>query len=97
MEQHALKYVHSCCNTKTTFYLETSGGQNPNLYLNFVHLSTPALIRHLWELKKFVSLHMCLLHKDVPVVAAVGLVLGRRGRPEVNVVKLSFFGNEVAP
>ncbi len=40
---------------------------------------------------------MCLLHKDVPVVAAVGLVLGRRGRPGVNVVKLSFFGNEVAP
>jgi len=32
MEQHALKNVNSCCNTKTTFYLETSGGQNPNLY-----------------------------------------------------------------
>jgi hypothetical protein len=34
---------------------------------------------------------------NVPVVAAVGLVLGRRGRPGVNVVKLSFFRNKVAP
>jgi len=37
MEQHALKNVNSCWNTKISFYLETSGGQNYNLYLNVVH------------------------------------------------------------
>jgi len=38
MEQHALKNVNSCWNNKITFYFETSGGQNSNLYLNVVHL-----------------------------------------------------------
>ena len=30
------KNVNSCWNIKITFYLETSGGQNSNLYLNAV-------------------------------------------------------------
>ncbi len=38
MEQHTLKNVNSCWNTQITFYLETSGGQNNNIYLNVVHL-----------------------------------------------------------
>ncbi len=37
MEQRALKNVKSCLNTKISFYMETSGGQNFNLYLNVVH------------------------------------------------------------
>jgi hypothetical protein len=37
MEQHALKNVNNCLNTNIYSYLETSGGQSSNLYLNFVH------------------------------------------------------------
>ncbi len=38
MEQHTFKNVNCCWNTKITFYLETSGGQNNNnLYLKVVH------------------------------------------------------------
>ncbi len=37
MEEHALKKVNNCLNTKTYSYLETSGGQSSNLYLNVVH------------------------------------------------------------
>ena len=43
MEQHALKNVNNCWDTNISFYLETSGGQNSNLYLNVVHfLNTSA-------------------------------------------------------
>jgi hypothetical protein len=37
MEQHALKNVNSCLNTNIYSYLETSGGQSYNPYLNVVH------------------------------------------------------------
>jgi hypothetical protein len=37
MEQHALKNINSCWNTKIAFYLEISGGPNSNLFLNFVN------------------------------------------------------------
>jgi len=36
MEQHALKNVNNCLNTNIYPYLETSGGQNSNAYLNVV-------------------------------------------------------------
>jgi hypothetical protein len=36
MEQRALKNVYICLNTNIYSYLETSGGQGSNLYLNFV-------------------------------------------------------------
>jgi hypothetical protein len=36
MEQHALINVNSCLNTNIYSYLEASGGQNSNLYLNVV-------------------------------------------------------------
>ncbi len=32
-----LKNINNCLNTKIDSYLETSGGQNYNLYLNVVH------------------------------------------------------------
>jgi hypothetical protein len=48
MEQHALKNVNDCLNTKIYSYLETSGGQSSNSYLNVVHFYTPELIRNLW-------------------------------------------------
>ncbi len=35
MEQRTLKNVNNCFNTNISFYLETSGGQNSDLYLNF--------------------------------------------------------------
>ncbi len=38
MEQHALKNVNYCWNINISFYLETSGDQNSNLYLNVVHV-----------------------------------------------------------
>jgi len=34
MQQHALKSVNNCLNTNIYSYLETSGGQSSNLYLN---------------------------------------------------------------
>ncbi len=37
MEQHNLKNVNSSLNTNIYSYLETSGGQSSNLYLNVVH------------------------------------------------------------
>jgi hypothetical protein len=37
IEQHVLKNVNYCWNTNISFYLETSGGQNPGLYLICVH------------------------------------------------------------
>ncbi len=37
MEQRIFKNVNNCLNTNICSYLETSGGQNSNLYLNVVH------------------------------------------------------------
>ncbi len=37
IEQCALKNVNNCLNTNIYSYLETTGGQNFNLYLNVVH------------------------------------------------------------
>jgi hypothetical protein len=37
MEQLALKGVNNCLNININSYLETSGGQSYNLYLNVVH------------------------------------------------------------
>jgi hypothetical protein len=34
MEQHALKNLNNCLNTYIYSYLETSGGQNSNIYSN---------------------------------------------------------------
>jgi hypothetical protein len=36
MEQHALKFVSNCFSSNINSYLETSSGQNSNLYLNVV-------------------------------------------------------------
>ncbi len=36
MEQRALKSVNNCLNTNIYSYLETSGGQSSNIYLNVV-------------------------------------------------------------
>jgi hypothetical protein len=37
MEQRALKNLNSYLNTNIYSYLETSGGQHSDLYLNVVH------------------------------------------------------------
>jgi hypothetical protein len=37
MERHALKNVNNSLNTNIYSYLETSGGQSSNPYLNVVH------------------------------------------------------------
>ncbi len=37
MELPAFKNINSCMNTNICSYLETSGGQSSNLYLNAVH------------------------------------------------------------
>ncbi len=36
MEQHALENVNNCLNTNIYSYLDTSGGQSSNLFLNVV-------------------------------------------------------------
>jgi len=62
MEQRTLNIVNKCMNTNIYSYLETSGGQSYNLYLNFVHFFNTSLkIRHLWQLKTVVFLHWCLM------------------------------------
>ena len=38
MEQHALNNVNNYLNTNIYSYLETSGGQIFNVYLNFVNI-----------------------------------------------------------
>ncbi len=43
MEQRALKNVNKSLNTNIYSYLETSGGQSYNLYLNVVHFSNTGL------------------------------------------------------
>ncbi len=48
-------------NTIIYSYLETPGCQSSNLYLNVVHFLTPVVIRHLWQLKRLVLLHCCLI------------------------------------
>jgi len=44
-------------NTNVYSHLEASGGQYSYLYLNVVLLSTPVLIRPLWQLKTVVNIH----------------------------------------
>ncbi len=56
MEQQALKNENNCLNTNIYSYLETSGGQSSNLFINVVHFSTPVLFTHLWQLKAVVFL-----------------------------------------
>jgi hypothetical protein len=60
MEQPALKNVKNSLNTKIYSYSETFGGQRFNLYLKV--LSTPVLIRYLWQLQLVVLLHWCVIH-----------------------------------
>jgi hypothetical protein len=40
-------------------YLKTYGGKSLNPYLNVVHFFNNVLIRHLWQLKTDVFLHLC--------------------------------------
>ncbi len=62
MEQRTFENVNSCLNTNIYSYLEASGGQSSNLYISMLFIfSTPVLIRHLWQLKTVVSLHLCLI------------------------------------
>ncbi len=61
MEEHTLKKCKQLLEYQNESYIETSGGQNSNLYLSIVHFSTPVLIRQLWQLKTVVFLHRRLL------------------------------------
>jgi hypothetical protein len=49
MEQHVLKIVNNCLNTNIYSYLETSGCQSYNLYLNVVHFFNTSLNETLAE------------------------------------------------
>ncbi len=53
MEQHILRIVNKCFNTNIYSYLETSGGQSYNPYLNVVNFSTPVITEHLWQLDTY--------------------------------------------
>jgi hypothetical protein len=47
MEQDALKNINNFLNNNIYSYLETSGGQSSNSYLNIVRFSMPELIRNM--------------------------------------------------
>jgi len=55
------KNVNNYLNTSIYSYIETSGGQSSNQYLNVLHFLRVVLIRHLWQLKTVVFLHWCLI------------------------------------
>jgi hypothetical protein len=59
-------------NTNSYSYLETSGAQSSNVYLNVVHFFN-ASVRHLWQLKTVVFLHWCLIHTESRI-ACVNMV-----------------------
>jgi hypothetical protein len=59
---HFKKMLNHCLIANIYSYLETSGGQSSNLYLNVLHFSTLVLIRHLWQLKTVVFLPWCPIH-----------------------------------
>jgi hypothetical protein len=60
MEQSAFNNINNCLNTNIYSYFETSGGQSSNLHLDIVYFFNTMLIRHVWQLKKIVSLKWCL-------------------------------------
>ncbi len=51
MEQHTLKNVNNCWNTNIYPYLDTSGGQNPNLELNVVNFFNTSVLQLLYSAK----------------------------------------------
>ncbi len=57
IEQH----VNNCLHTNISSYLETSGGQSSNLYLNVIHFFKTSINQTLWQLKTVVFLHWCLI------------------------------------
>jgi hypothetical protein len=61
MEQRTFKNVNNCLNTNIYYYLEISGGQSSNLYLNVVPFFNTS-VRHLWQLKTVVFLHWHPIH-----------------------------------
>jgi hypothetical protein len=60
MEQHALKNVSNCLNTNIYSYLETSGCQNYNLYLNVVHFFNTSV-----NLTYVAAYNSVFMHRDV--------------------------------
>ena len=48
------KNLNDCLNASIYTYLNTSGSQSSNLYLNVVYFLTPELIKHLWQVKTVV-------------------------------------------
>jgi len=60
MEQCTSENINNGSNTNIYSYLETSGGQSYNLYLNVVHFFNTS-VYYLWQLKKFVILHRSLI------------------------------------
>ncbi len=65
MEQRTLKNANNWWKSNIYFYLETSGCQSLNLYLNVVNFFNTVLIRHLWQLNTLflalVSNHRAIL------------------------------------
>jgi hypothetical protein len=51
MEEHALKNVNSCQNTKIYSYVVTSCGLKSNINLIAVYFFNTGVFRHLWQLK----------------------------------------------
>ncbi len=56
-----LKSANNYLNANIYSYLEATGGQSYNQYLNAVYFLTPVLIRRLWQFKAVVFLHWCLI------------------------------------
>ncbi len=48
-------------NTNISFYIETSGGQNSNIYLNVVHFFNTSVNQTFVAAKTVIFLHRCLI------------------------------------
>ncbi len=62
MEQRTLKNVSNYYNTNIYFYLEASGGQSSNQYLNVVHFFNTSVNLTSVAARTVVFLHWRLIH-----------------------------------
>ncbi len=67
MEQHTFKNVNNCLNTNIYYYLETSGGQRFDAYLNALHFFNTRVNHKIAdnsatvEAREKISTHLALL------------------------------------
>ncbi len=75
MEHHTLKNVRHCLNNNIYSYLETSGGQSSNLYLNTVpFFNTSVKLDICGNLRMFFPIlvpNMQFMHRSIDIIRTV--------------------------